>query len=83
MMEIGTFEAENRLPELIQKVQEGESFLITNRGQPVACLIPAHVGHNVEKARETAKRLREWANKAALGSFAWDEWKDCRDEGRH
>lgn len=41
MEEIGTHEAKTRLSELLVKVRQGEEFLITNRGEPVAKLIPA------------------------------------------
>ncbi len=41
MEEIGTHEAKTRLSELLVKVRQGEEFLITNRGKPVAKLIPA------------------------------------------
>lgn len=37
---IGLFEAKTHLSELIERVQAGESFQITKRGQPVAQLTP-------------------------------------------
>ncbi len=40
MPEIGTYEAKTRLPELIREVQRGQRFTITNRGEPVAQLVP-------------------------------------------
>lgn len=38
--EIGSYEAKTRLPELLRAVREGKSFTITNRGEPVAELVP-------------------------------------------
>jgi prevent-host-death family protein len=38
--EIGTYEAKTRLPELIRQVRLGRRFTITNRGEPVAQLVP-------------------------------------------
>ena len=38
--EVGTYEAKTRLPELIRQVQQGRRFTITNRGEPVAQLVP-------------------------------------------
>jgi prevent-host-death family protein len=38
--EVGTYEAKTRLPELIRQVQQGSRFTITNRGEPVAQLVP-------------------------------------------
>ena len=37
--EIGVFEAKTKFSELIAKVQRGQVFRITRRGQPVACLM--------------------------------------------
>jgi len=38
--EIGAYEAKTKLPEILRLVEKGESFTITNRGRPVAELIP-------------------------------------------
>ena len=82
MMEVGTFEAKNKLSELLDRVERGEEVVITRRGQPVAKLVPAHPVRDVEKAREGAQRIRELAKKMNLGPFDWEEWKRYRDEGR-
>lgn len=37
---IGIFEAKTHLSDILKKVQQGERFLITNRGEPVAELSP-------------------------------------------
>ena len=59
---IGTFEAQTRLPELLERVAAGERFVITRRGQPVASLVPAGVGRlrpSVEQLIDAARVLRE------------------------
>lgn len=38
---IGTFEAKTHLSELLERVADGESFVITRRGRPIAQLVPA------------------------------------------
>lgn len=38
---VGTFDAKTHLSELLERVAEGESFVITRRGQPIAHLVPA------------------------------------------
>lgn len=38
--EIGAFEAKTKLSELLRKVEQGERFTITLRGQAVANLVP-------------------------------------------
>ena len=40
MSEIGAFDAKTRLPQLLQRVEEGERFVITRYGRPVAELVP-------------------------------------------
>ncbi|MEO6967166.1 MAG: type II toxin-antitoxin system prevent-host-death family antitoxin [Rhodanobacteraceae bacterium] len=40
--EIGSYEAKTRLPELLRAVRNGTVFTITNRGEAVAKLVPAH-----------------------------------------
>ena len=41
MREYGIYEAKTKLPDLIKQVQRGERVTITNRGQPVADLVPS------------------------------------------
>jgi len=38
--EIGAYDAKTKLPELLRRAELGESFTITNRGRPVAQIIP-------------------------------------------
>ena len=38
--EIGAFEAKTRLSELLERVDHGQTFVITRRGRPVAELRP-------------------------------------------
>jgi prevent-host-death family protein len=40
MMRKGAEEARNRLPELLNAAEKGESTIITRRGRPVAALVP-------------------------------------------
>lgn len=39
-IKIGAYQARARLPELLRQVKAGKRFTITNRGVPVADLIP-------------------------------------------
>lgn len=41
MREYGIYEAKTKLPDLIKQVQRGERVTITNRGEPVADLVPS------------------------------------------
>lgn len=40
-VEIGSYEAKTKLPELLRQVQSGKSFTITNRGKAIADLVPS------------------------------------------
>jgi prevent-host-death family protein len=82
MTEVGTFEAKNRLSELLDKAERGEEVIITRRGRPIVRLVPISTLPNRDAAREAAQRIRERAKKWNLGPFDWEEWKKYRDEGR-
>ena len=40
-IEVGSYEAKTRLPELLRQVRTGKSFTITNRGEAIADLVPS------------------------------------------
>jgi prevent-host-death family protein len=82
VMEIGSFEAKNKLSELLERAERGEEVVITRRGKPVAKLVSIREAHNVDEARAAAQRLRDRAKKMGHGRFDWEEWKRYRDEGR-
>jgi prevent-host-death family protein len=82
MTEIGTFEAKNRLSELLDRAERGEEVVITRRGKPIAKLVPVTPPRDRERAREAVRRIRELAKEMNLGPFDWEEWKKYRDEGR-
>jgi prevent-host-death family protein len=82
MSEVGTFEAKNKLSELLTRAERGEEVVITRRGRPIAKLVPFDSNRDREKAREAMRRIRELAKEMNLGRFDWEEWKKYRDEGR-
>jgi prevent-host-death family protein len=82
MNEIGSFDAKNKLSELLAKAERGEEIVITRRGRPVAKLVPVTSRHDVEGARGAMSRIRTLAQQMKLGPFDWNEWKSYRDQGR-
>ena len=46
--EIGSYDAKTKLPEILRRVEAGEAFTITNRGKPVADLIPSRAGDQLK-----------------------------------
>jgi prevent-host-death family protein len=60
--QIGAYEAKTKLPELLRKVVAGERFTITQRGQPVAHLIPADAAERGDTAT-AARRMRAFVDR--------------------
>jgi prevent-host-death family protein len=38
---VGSYDAKTKLPEILRRVENGETFTITNRGKPIADLTPS------------------------------------------
>jgi prevent-host-death family protein len=55
MAEIGAYEAKTHLPQLLERVQRGERFLITKHGRPVAELIPVALRDSQQIRRAIAE----------------------------
>ncbi|MCC2666085.1 MAG: prevent-host-death protein [Gammaproteobacteria bacterium] len=47
-IEIGSYEAKTKLPELLRGVQLGHRYTITLRGEAIADLIPANASKKIE-----------------------------------
>jgi len=58
-IEIGSYEAKTKLPELLRGIQAGNRYTITLRGEPVADLVPP----------ESAKHTDAVAAVAAMRQF--------------
>jgi len=60
MREYGIYEAKTKLADLIKQVQQGERVTITNRGEPVADLVPAtsRVAKHTQEAIAAIKAMR-------------------------
>lgn len=56
-IEIGSYEAKTKLPELLRQVKTGKSFTITNRGEAIADLVPS-VGARTKNKVAAVKKLR-------------------------
>lgn len=46
--EIGSYDAKTKLPEILRRVETGEAFTITNRGKPIADLIPSRSSNQLK-----------------------------------
>jgi prevent-host-death family protein len=79
MREVGTFEAKNKLSELLDLVERGEEVTITRHGKEVARLVPPRKAVNREAARVAAQGIREMSRGVTLGGL---KIKDLINEGR-
>lgn len=82
MIEIGAFEAKNKLSALLDRVEQGEEVLITRHGRPVARLVPSDRGIDRSQALAALQRMRDRTKQAQLGHFDWKTFKADRDASR-
>jgi len=81
MLEIGAFEAKNKLGTLLDRVEHGEEILITRHGKPVARLVPTASRIDKQQARAALQRIRRRVGKLKEASD-WTVVKADRDAGR-
>ncbi len=76
---IGSYEVRTNLPEILRRVRAGESFTITNRGKPVADLVPSRTASRKKTAAaiENILRMRE-----TVVPISDDRLEEYRKEGR-
>lgn len=81
MTEIGLFQAKTRLSELVRQVKAGESFIITQRGEPSAELGPIRHKDRPGSRRiaEAVRRLREMPK---IQGASHEELRSWIEEGR-
>ncbi|MFY0696714.1 MAG: type II toxin-antitoxin system prevent-host-death family antitoxin [Balneola sp.] len=77
MKEIGSYDAKTNLPEILRKVEGGETFLITRRGKPVAELVP--ISESEESLKILYREMR--LNRKERQPVNLSEIKDWKREG--
>lgn len=75
--QIGSYEAKTKLPEILRRVEAGEAFTITNRGKPIADVIPSRSSDQLKVDAAIANIL-----KAKKHTLADEQLDDLRSEGR-
>jgi prevent-host-death family protein len=77
MREYGVYEAKTKLAELIKQVQQGERVTITNRGEPVAELVPSasRAARQTKEAIAAIKAMRS-------GTIDQAQFEEMRARGR-
>lgn len=77
---VPVYEAKNRLSALLAEVARGAEVVITNRGTPVARIIPANAeAETRERARRAAEGILALGKGLSLGGLTI---KDLKEEGR-
>lgn len=81
MTEIGLFQAKTRLSELVRQVKAGESFIITQRGEPSAELGPIR-RKNRPDSRRIAEAVRRLRGMPKIQGVSHEELRSWIEEGR-
>ena len=69
-MQLNISEAKNRLSRLIKSVQAGEEVVITNRGEPVARLVPAREISGASSGTGEARAILDWLERHPVPDYA-------------
>ncbi|MBX9757481.1 MAG: type II toxin-antitoxin system prevent-host-death family antitoxin [Beijerinckiaceae bacterium] len=65
---IASFEAESHLPQLLDRVANGEEFTITKQGKPIARLVPAAAVESKPDVRKVIEDLKAFRKGNTLGA---------------
>jgi prevent-host-death family protein len=77
---VGAFDAKTNLSQLLDRVEKGETVVITRHGVPVARLSPYESGIDREMVRKTIQELKKFAKGRRLPPG--ETIKDLINEGR-
>jgi prevent-host-death family protein len=67
METVGSFAAKTHLPQLLERVANGEEFIITKHGKPIARLVPAAVAKPKPDVRQVIAELKAFSKGNTLG----------------
>ena len=67
MESVGSFEAKTHLPQLLERVANGEEFTITKHGTPVARLVPIVATTPKPDVRQVIEELKAFSKGNTLG----------------
>ena len=84
MEEIGSFEAKTHFSELLRRVENGEEFVVTMRGKPVASLtsvVARHRPRSVADVLKDFRLMRKEIGKRGPVLQEGETWKDLARNG--
>ncbi|HTW94283.1 MAG TPA: type II toxin-antitoxin system prevent-host-death family antitoxin [Tepidisphaeraceae bacterium] len=79
MTRVGAYEAKTHLPKLLERVEAGESIVITRHGQDVAHLVPPP---NKAAASDFAEAVKRWKRVRKDVKLRGLKVRDLINEGR-
>ncbi len=80
METVGSFDAKTHLPQLLERVAQGEEFTITRHGKPIARLVPAVPAKPRPDVRQVIEELKAFSKGNRLGGEV--TVRDLIEEGR-
>lgn len=72
-VEIGSYDAKTKLPELLREVQGGRRYTITLRGKPVADLVPT-ASERLSDTRAAVAAMRAAPKVQGVSAEAISDW---------
>lgn len=78
-IEIGSYEAKTKLPELLRGIQAGKRYTVTLRGRAVANLVPAEGDQHMDAIAAVDEMLSFMQTRRRVGSV---DLKALINEGR-
>jgi prevent-host-death family protein len=79
MESVGSFEAKTHLPQLLERVANGEEFTITKHGKPVARLLPTGRARPKPDVKAAVEAMKQFRKGRSLGGLSI---REMIDEGR-
>jgi prevent-host-death family protein len=70
MFTVGSYEAKTHLPKLLEQVANGETFMITKHGMPVAMLTPVPAKQQQPDVKTTIQKLRSLRSQLSLNGLS-------------
>ena len=82
MHSVGSYEAKTHLPQLLERVERGETITITRHGKPVARLVPAVAAVSRAQIAATIAAMAAFQEQEAPSLGEKITIRDLIDEGR-
>ena len=79
---VGAYEAKTHLPQLLNRVEEGETITITRHGKAVAKLVPAGGGAMKPNVAKLIEELKRFQNEQGPTLGEGLTVRDLMEEGR-